>query len=89
MQQPKELTQNELRIQNILNSNNSQLIAEFNKDRENPEHSDYNYVYARAESKNGYGPICDQLDMIYWDKINNTETWKVHIENVKKRFPVK
>ena len=26
-----------------------------------------------------YGSISDQLDMMYWDKVNGTTTWKDHI----------
>ena len=31
--------------------------------------------------------IEDQLDMIYWDKINSTEKWKETIGSVKKTHP--
>jgi hypothetical protein len=34
-----------------------------------------------------YPNIGDQLDMIYWDKINGTENWKEAIENVKADNP--
>lgn len=34
-----------------------------------------------------YPNIGDQLDMIYWDKINGTEKWKEAIEKVKADHP--
>jgi hypothetical protein len=34
-----------------------------------------------------YPSIPDQLDMLYWDKVNGTENWLNSIESVKNRFP--
>ena len=34
-----------------------------------------------------YGPIEDQLDMIYWDAVNSTTTFKEHIDAVKAAHP--
>ncbi len=34
-----------------------------------------------------YPAIGDQLDLIYWDKINGTEKWKEAIEKVKADHP--
>jgi len=34
-----------------------------------------------------YPSIPDQLDMLYWDKVNGTENWLKSIESVKNRFP--
>jgi hypothetical protein len=34
-----------------------------------------------------YPSIPDQLDMLYWDKVNNTENWLKSIESVKNKFP--
>ena len=31
----------------------------------------------------GYGPLGDQLDMMYKDQLNGTTTWKDHVANVK------
>ena len=31
----------------------------------------------------GYGPVGDQLDMMYKDQLNGTTTWKDHVANVK------
>jgi|TARA_B100002003_G_scaffold162269_1_gene150632 hypothetical protein len=34
-----------------------------------------------------YASVGDQLDMIYWDKINGTDNWETSINDVKTRFP--
>lgn len=34
-----------------------------------------------------YGEIADQLDMMYWDKVNGTNSWQEHINNVKTNVP--
>ncbi len=34
-----------------------------------------------------YGDIGGQLDMIYWDKVNNTNLWQDHIAKVKTDNP--
>ena len=81
------MSEKENRINNILNSNNPDWIEEFNKDRTNPNHEDYNYIFSRAESKSGYGSIADQLDMIYWDKINDTNNWVQSIKSIKEKYP--
>jgi len=42
------------------------------------------YKTARQEA---YGSIADQLDMMYWDKVNDTTVWKDHIAQVKADNP--
>ena len=44
----------------------------------------FGYVQARQEA---YGSIADQLDMQYWDAVNDTTTWKDHIAQVKSDNP--
>ena len=34
-----------------------------------------------------YPPIPEQLDMLYWDKINGTNLWQQTISNIKSCFP--
>jgi hypothetical protein len=31
--------------------------------------------------------LADQLDMIYWDKINNTTLWADYVTNIKATIP--
>jgi len=42
------------------------------------------YKTARQEA---YGSIADQLDMQYWDSVNETTTWADHIAQVKADNP--
>lgn len=42
--------------------------------------------YQRDRQKE-YPSIADQLDMLYWDKVNGTENWLNSIESVKSKFP--
>ena len=42
------------------------------------------YKEARQQA---YGSIAEQLDMQYWDLVNNTTTWKDHIAQVKADNP--
>jgi hypothetical protein len=44
----------------------------------------FGYIQARQEA---YGSINDQLDMMYWDNVNGTTTWKDHIAQVKSDNP--
>ena len=34
-----------------------------------------------------YPDIGDQLDMIYWDKVNNTNLWQEKIAEIKAKYP--
>ena len=34
-----------------------------------------------------YPGIEDQLDMMYWDKVNGTEKWQETIEAIKAKYP--
>lgn len=34
-----------------------------------------------------YPPISEQLDMIYWDKVNGTNLWQEKIAEIKAKYP--
>jgi hypothetical protein len=34
-----------------------------------------------------YGSIGDQLDMMYWDKVNGTNKWQEFIAGIKAKYP--
>lgn len=36
-----------------------------------------------------YSSLSEQLDMIYWDKVNGTSKWQEHIKAVKDKYPKK
>ena len=42
--------------------------------------------YARNRAT-AYASIADQLDMQYWDSVNDTTTWKDHVASVKNQYP--
>lgn len=48
------------------------------------DEQDNGYKMAR---QNAYPSISDQLDMLYWDKVNDTTTWKDAIADVKSDNP--
>ena len=43
-------------------------------------------TYAEKRAKE-YPPLQDQLDMIYWDKINGTNMWQEKITDIKTKYP--
>ena len=42
------------------------------------------YIEKRLEE---YPPLSDQLDMIYWDKVNGTNLWQEKIAEIKAKYP--
>jgi hypothetical protein len=52
-----------------------ELIAEYNTKQ-----------YQRDRAK-AYPSIQEQLDLQYWDKINNTDNWEQAINAVKEQYP--
>ena len=48
------------------------------------EYDSQEYARNRAAA---YASTGDQLDMQYWDSVNDTTTWKDHIASVKAQFP--
>ena len=41
----------------------------------------------QEKRKKAYPEIPEQLDMIYWDKINGTHHWEECITNIKNTYP--
>ena len=44
-------------------------------------------VKYKSDRAAAYASIGDQLDMQYWDAVNGTTTWKVHVAKVKADHP--
>ena len=44
-------------------------------------------LHYTVKRKGAYGLIEDQLDMIYWDQVNSTTTFKDHVAKVKSDNP--
>ena len=51
---------------------------------EAPQAPEPTYAEKRAME---YPSIQDQLDMIYWDKVNGTENWTTAIAEIKAKYP--
>jgi hypothetical protein len=49
--------------------------------------SEYDNLEYQRQRFVAYPPINEQLDMIYWDKINGTNNWTTIISSVKSQFP--
>ena len=59
---------------------------EFNARRDAMQNEYDSQEYARNRAT-AYASTGDQLDMQYWDSVNDTTTWKDHIASVKGQFP--
>ena len=49
--------------------------------------NDYTAQQYQRDRKSEYKSITEQLDMLYWDKVNNTNLWQEHINAVKTKYP--
>ena len=67
---------------------NKEIVYAYNGKRyfngQEPKTPEPNYAQKRALE---YPPITEQLDMIYWDKINNTNLWIDKINEIKSKYP--
>lgn len=50
-------------------------------------HFDFQSWKYKADRKNQYPDISEQLDMIYWDMKNGTNNWTTIIDKIKKENP--
>ena len=60
--------------------------AQAKTDLGNSKWNDQQFGYIQARQV-AYGDLGSQLDMIYWDKVNDTTTWQDHIAKVKADNP--
>lgn len=49
-----------------------------------PKKPETSYIEKRLAE---YPPIGEQLDMIYWDKVNGTNLWQDSITAIKNKYP--
>ena len=49
--------------------------------------TEYNSKQYQRDRAVDYPSLADQLDMQYWDKINNTNNWEQAINAVKTKYP--
>ena len=47
----------------------------------------FNSLEYKRNREKEYLPLSEQLDMIYWDKVNGTNNWEEHVSKVKDIFP--
>lgn len=57
------------------------------KERFDPRTNEEKSTYYKEKRRQAYPKIEDQLDMMYWDALNNTTTWIDAITEIKNRFP--
>ena len=49
--------------------------------------AEYNLKQYQRDRARAYPSIQEQLDLQYWDKINNTDNWEQAINAVKAQYP--
>ena len=49
--------------------------------------AEYDAEQYKRDRANEYPSWEDQMDMQYWDKINNTSTWQDAVQAVKDKYP--
>ena len=67
---------------NPTNITNQQIL-----DKQTELQADYDAKQYQRDREKEYPSIGDQLDMQYWDKINDTTTWQDAIQAVKDANP--
>jgi hypothetical protein len=61
---------------------NEEILAEVEKKQAKLDATEYQRL-----RKKEYPSIEEQLDMLYWDKINGTDNWQLSINAVKTKYP--
>lgn len=62
----------------------SQDTLDTELDRLRTEYTSKQYQRDRAKI---YPTIQDQLDLLYWDKVNGTNNWQTAIQAIKDKYP--
>ena len=73
-------------VNNVVSEYNDADYEQAIEDRKNAILDDYNYGYIKARQE-AYPSIADQLDMQYWDSVNDTTVWKDTIAQIKADNP--
>ena len=73
-------------VNNLVSEFSSSDYEQAIEDRKNSLLDDYNFGYIQARQE-AYGSVQDQLDLQYWDSVNNTTLWADHIAQVKADNP--
>lgn len=67
--------------------NNNRIIQNIELLHSNMEKSMNDRLPYIKERVKKYGPVKDQLDMIYWDSKNGTKHWEDFIDDIKSQHP--
>lgn len=70
----------------LANSKGMRLITKENGDVEMVEIIRPEPTYQELRRR-AYPEISEQLDMLYWDKINGTNNWMTAITEIKNKYP--
>jgi hypothetical protein len=76
----------DLNITKTIIHENKEILIEVNKQELEQRLSEYLLNYSNAR-KLEYPKIEDQLDMIYWDRVNGTNNWENLISKIKEDNP--
>ena len=76
----------ELNIKKQVKYNGNLITLEVTQSELNDLLQNHLSVYSNAR-KQEYPSIVDQLDMLYWDKVNGTNNWQITIESIKNKYP--
>jgi len=49
--------------------------------------TEYNSKQYQRDRAKDYPSIQEQLDMQYWDKVNNTNNWQTKVNEIKVKYP--
>jgi hypothetical protein len=49
--------------------------------------TEYNAKQYQRDRAKEYPSIQEQLDMQYWDKVNNTNNWQTKVNEIKVKYP--
>jgi hypothetical protein len=49
--------------------------------------TEYNSKQYQRDRAKEYPSIQEQLDMQYWDKVNNTNNWQTKVNEIKVKYP--
>ena len=49
--------------------------------------TEYNAKQYQRDRAKDYPSIQEQLDMQYWDKVNNTNNWQTKVNEIKVKYP--
>ena len=71
----------------VLDNPNDMMLGEVVRQYIKELETEYNNKQYQRDRVLVYPSIEEQLDMQYWDKINNTNNWETKITEIKNKYP--